>query len=67
MNNVSGNFFIEMLVDGDSAQGNIRSTKPLVQMYNPNTSTCRQSQIRNLYAVHRSVSESCHFHFLRFL
>lgn len=40
MNNVSGSFFIEMLVDGDSAQGNIRSTKPLSQMYNPDTGAC---------------------------
>lgn len=40
MNNVSGSFFVEMLVDGDSAQGNIRSTKPLAQMYNPGTSKC---------------------------
>lgn len=40
MNNVSGSFFVEMLVDGDSAQGNIRSTKPLAQMYNPGTNKC---------------------------
>lgn len=40
MNNVSGSFFVEMLVDGDSAQGNIRSTKPLAQMYNPGTAKC---------------------------
>lgn len=40
MNNVSGNFFVEMLIDGDSAQGNVRATKPLVQMYNPSTSAC---------------------------
>lgn len=40
MNNVSGSFFVEMLVDGDSAQGNIRSTKPLAQMYNPGTNRC---------------------------
>ncbi len=26
-------FYIGMIIDGDSAQGNIRSTKPLVQMY----------------------------------
>lgn len=40
MNNVSGSFFVEMLVDGDSAQGNIRSTKPLAQMFNPGTDKC---------------------------
>lgn len=40
MNNVSGTFFVEMLVDGDSAQGNIRSTRPLSQMYNPDTGGC---------------------------
>ena len=40
MNNVSGSFYIDMIVDGDSAQGNIRSTKPLVQMYNPSTKVC---------------------------
>lgn len=40
MNNVSGSFFVEMLIDGDSAQGNIRSTKPLSQMYNPDTGAC---------------------------
>lgn len=40
MNNVSGSFFVDMIIDGDSAQGNIRSTKPLVQMYNPSTKVC---------------------------
>lgn len=40
MNNVSGSFYIDMIIDGDSAQGNIRSTKPLVQMYNPNGGAC---------------------------
>ena len=63
MNNVSGNFFIEMLVDGDSAQGNIRSTKPLVQMYNPNTSTCIpdwtvQANQPIIYPVMRSGNEN---------
>lgn len=40
MNNVSGRFFIDMLIDGDSAQGNIRATKPLVQQYDPKTTKC---------------------------
>lgn len=40
MNNVSGSFYIDMIIDGDSAQGNIRATKPLVQMYNPNGGAC---------------------------
>ena len=29
-----------MLIDGDSAQGNIRATKPLVQQYDPKTTKC---------------------------
>ena len=40
MNNVSGSFFIDMIIDGDSAQGNIRSTKPLVQQYDPKSGNC---------------------------
>lgn len=63
MNNVSGNFFVEMLVDGDSAQGNIRSTKPLVQMYNPVTTACVPdwSVVANqpiIYPVMRSGNEN---------
>ncbi len=63
MNNVSGNFFVEMLVDGDSAQGNIRSTKPLVQMYNPTTGGCIPdwSSVSNqpiIYPVMRSGNEN---------
>ena len=33
MSDVAGSFYIGMIIDGDSAPGNIRSTKPLVQMY----------------------------------
>lgn len=40
MTNVSGSGFIGMIIDGDSAQGNIRATKPLVQMYQKDTGKC---------------------------
>ena len=33
-------FYVGMIIDGDSAQGNIRSTKPLVQMYQKDTGKC---------------------------
>lgn len=63
MNNVSGSFFVEMLVDGDSAQGNIRSTRPLAQMYNPGTSKCIpdwtvESNQPIIYPVIRSGNEN---------
>lgn len=37
MSDVAGSFCVGMIIDGDSAQGNIRSTKPLVQMYQKDT------------------------------
>ena len=40
MSEVAGSFCIGMIIDGDSAQGNIRSTKPLVQMYQKDTGKC---------------------------
>lgn len=40
MSDVAGSFYIGMIIDGDSAQGNIRSTKPLVQMYQKDTGKC---------------------------
>ena len=40
MSDVAGSFCIGMIIDGDSAQGNIRSTKPLVQMYQKDTGKC---------------------------
>lgn len=40
MSNVGGSWFCGMVVDGDNISGNIRSTKPLVQMFQPGTGKC---------------------------
>lgn len=40
MSEVGGSWFCSMVIDGDNISGNIRSTKPLVQMYQPGTGKC---------------------------
>ena len=40
MDSVHGSIFIGYILDGDSAQGSIRATKPLVQMYQADTTQC---------------------------
>lgn len=40
MSSVGGSWFCGMVIDGDNVSGNIRSTKPLVQMFQSGTGKC---------------------------